>query len=113
MSREDNRSSNRSAALKAIAELEERRNILLLQQREVAQMMQNYSNQAFELSARIDEVTATITRLMEEVQQMNEEEAEIRRRNREELLRKRRELEEGRAKAKQWYEDRERRRRSG
>lgn len=102
--------SNRRNAHALVAELEERRNELMLQLREVSQLLQNYSNQSSELNARIAEVTATINRLNEDIQLQAEEEEEIRRRNREEMLKKRRELEEGRAKARQWAEERKRRR---
>jgi hypothetical protein len=113
MSREGSGNNNRSNTLAIIADLEQRRNALLLQHREVSQLMQQYSNQSFELTTRIDEISATIRRLTEELHQLDEEEAAMRRRHREQMLAKRREVEEGRAKARQWFEERERRRKGG
>ncbi len=104
--------SRRSNIRRVIAELEDRRNALLMQHREVSLSLQNYTNQSMELTARIEEVTSTINNLMEELQQVDMEEDEARRRHREELLRKRRELEDGRAKARQWAEERKNRKRS-
>jgi hypothetical protein len=93
--------------------LEDRRNALLSQQTEVLQQMQQYSNQLLDLNARIDEVTATIRSLTDDLQWQKEEEDELRRKHREQMLAKRREVEEGRAKARQWYEERERQRKKG
>jgi hypothetical protein len=75
--------------------------------------MQQYSNQSFELTTRIDEISATIRRLTEELHQQDEEEATMWRRHREQMLAKCREVEEGRAKARQWFEECERRRKGG
>jgi hypothetical protein len=106
----DSRSSN---LRRVVAELEERRNALMMQHREISLSLQNYTNQLMEVTARIEEVTSSISNVMEELQQEEREEEEARRRHREELLRRRNQLEEGRAKARQWAEERKNRRRSG
>lgn len=113
MSVERHRNNNGSNTQALLAELEDRRNALLSQQTEVLQQMQQYSNQLLDLNARIDEVTATIRSLTDDLQRQKEEEDELRRKHREQMLAKRRELEEGRAKARQWYEERERQRKKG
>jgi hypothetical protein len=95
MSAKPGRSNRRSNLLATILELEEQRNILLSQQRELSQLIQQYNNEALALGARIAKVMATIDRLREEIRQYDEEEEEARRRNREELLRRKQELEEG------------------
>lgn len=105
------RSNSRSNLLSVIKEMEDRRNDLLQQHREVTQLLQNYTNQSMDLIARIEEVTSSIAMVTEELRLLDERDEETRRRNREELLRKRQELEEGRLKARQWFEERERRRR--
>ncbi len=111
MSVERHRNSNGSNTQALLAELEDRRNALLSQQTEVLQQMQQYSNQLLDLNARIDEVTATIRSLTDDLQRQKEEEDELR--HREQMLAKHREVEEGRAKARQWYEEREHQRKKG
>jgi hypothetical protein len=81
MSSERPRNSNRQNTLVLIADLEERCNSLLLEHREVSMLMQQYSNQSFELTARIDEISTAIRRLTEEVKQQDEEEEATRRRH--------------------------------
>lgn len=106
------RNDRRNNLLSIIKELEDRRNDLLQQHREVTQLVQSYTNQSMDLITRIDEVTSSIATVTEELRQQDEQDEETRRRNREELIRKRQQLEEGRFKARQWFEDHERQRRN-
>ena len=75
------RSNRRSNILALISKLEERRNNLLSQQRELSRLVHEYNNQSMELGVRIDEVTANIGRLNEEIRQQDVEEEETRHRN--------------------------------
>jgi hypothetical protein len=58
------------------------------------------------LGVKIDELTANIGRVHEEIrQQQDDEEGETKHRNPKELWQRRQELEEGQAKAKQWWKE--------
>jgi hypothetical protein len=74
-----------SDLLAVISELEEQRNNLLSQQRELARLVQEYNNQSMELGVGIDELTANIGRLNKETRQQDVEEEETRHRRREEI----------------------------
>lgn len=74
-----------SDLLAVISELEEQRNNLLSQQRELARLVQEYNNQSMELGVVIDELTANIGRLNKETRQQDVEEEETRNRRQEEI----------------------------
>jgi hypothetical protein len=93
--------------IQLLSELEASENLLQVQQREVLAQIQIYSEQLMEHTARMEEVSDNIHQAREELEVVEQHQEEDRRRRQEEMVQKRREIEEGRAKARQWWKDRE------
>jgi hypothetical protein len=114
MASQNRRSNNTNNInlVQLLGELEERRSVLLGQQRYLSAQIQVLNNQSIELGGRIEEVSEMIRQVRKEIQQAEELQEADRIRRREDLLRKRRELEKARAKARQWAKERERKRKN-